>query len=74
MPELTTEQVTTHTLTLTDTELHAVRQAALCAIEHHPDYEHADIWRALGKLGKPATRGRLDKPKLSVDVAELSRP
>lgn len=56
MPELKTEKVTTHTLVLTDTELHAVRQAALCAIEHHPDYEHADIWREFGKLGK-VTRG-----------------
>ncbi|MGI3230580.1 hypothetical protein ACRJ4B_49845 [Streptomyces sp. GTA36] len=56
MPQLTTEQVTTHTLRLTDTELYALRQAALCAIEHHPDYEHAEAWRAFGKLGKPATR------------------
>lgn len=56
MPELTTEQVTTHTLVLTDAELHAVRQAALCAIEHHPDYEHAGIWRVFGTLGNAPTR------------------
>lgn len=52
MPELTTETITRHTLVLTDDELHALRQAALCAIEHHPEYEHADTWKTFGKLGK----------------------
>lgn len=60
MPELATEQVTKHTLTLTDDELTAVRRAAAIALDQFSDMECADTWRALSQLGKPPTRSEAD--------------
>lgn len=58
MANLKTEHVTTHTVTLTDRELHALRVAADIALAANasttPDQEQA--WMAFSKLGKPATR------------------
>lgn len=60
MPKLTTEKVTTHTLTLTDAELAEWREAARCALDLGGDKdEHAATWRAISRLGLPATRGSL---------------
>ncbi|MEV7867469.1 hypothetical protein AB0P17_15510 [Streptomyces sp. NPDC088124] len=56
MPTLTTEQVTTHTITLTEDELRALREAAGIALKAKPDSEHVDQWAAFVRLGKPATR------------------
>lgn len=59
MAGLSTKQTTTHTLTLTDRELHALRVAADIALASGlattPDQEQA--WNAFSRLGKPATRG-----------------
>ncbi|QFZ75088.1 hypothetical protein GFH48_19060 [Streptomyces fagopyri] len=60
MPKLSTEQITTHTLTLTDAELAEWREAARCALDLGGDKdEHADTWRSISRLGLPATRGSL---------------
>ncbi|MDX3777747.1 hypothetical protein [Streptomyces europaeiscabiei] len=60
MPKLTTEQVTTHTLVLTDAELAEWREAALCALDLGGDKdEHTDTWRTISRLGLPTTRGSL---------------
>lgn len=58
MPELKTEQVTTHTITLTDTELTEWREAARCALDLGSDKdEHASTWRTISRLGLGPTRG-----------------
>lgn len=58
MPKLNTEQVTTHTLTLTDTELAEWREAARCALELGGDKDdHAATWRTIARLGLSPTRG-----------------
>ena len=58
MPELKTEQVTTHTLTLTDAELTEWREAARCAIDlGGAQDEHAATWRTISRLGALVTRG-----------------
>ena len=58
MPKLTTEQVTTHTITLTDAELAEWREAAACALDLGGDKdEHAATWRTISRLGLSATRG-----------------
>lgn len=60
MPELKTEQVTTHTLILTDAELAEWREAARCALDLGGDKdEHTDTWRMISRLGLSATRGSL---------------
>jgi hypothetical protein len=71
MPELKTEQTTTHTLTLTSAELTALRNAACIALDPnaraafderhgHPDWYGSpdpEAWRAFARLGLPPTRG-----------------
>lgn len=60
MPRLTTQQVTSHTLTLTltDAELTQWRDAARCAIDLGGDKdEHAATWRTIARLGLGPTRG-----------------
>ncbi|UJV41616.1 hypothetical protein [Streptomyces sp. AMCC400023] len=58
MPKLTTEQVTTHTIVLTDTELAEWREAARCALDLGGDKdEHTDTWRTISRLGLSALRG-----------------
>jgi hypothetical protein len=60
MPELKTEQVTTHTLTLTDAELAEWREAARCALDLGGDKDdHTAIWRTISRLGLSATRSSL---------------
>jgi hypothetical protein len=73
MPQLNTEQVTTHTLVLTDAELAALRNAARIALDDdaraafdkkhsYPDwYGSPDpaAWQAFSRLGLSATRGSL---------------
>lgn len=60
MPQLNTEQVTTHTITLTDAELAEWREAARCALDLGGDKdEHAAVWRTISRLGMSATRGDL---------------
>ncbi|MFJ9243797.1 hypothetical protein [Streptomyces sp. NPDC101776] len=57
MPEITTEQTTTHTLTLTDAELTQWREAARCALDLGGDNdEHTATWRTISRLGLPPTR------------------
>ncbi|MFD3777342.1 hypothetical protein [Streptomyces sp. NPDC058612] len=56
MPELTTQKITTHTLTLTDDELIALREAGAMAIKHDNESKHVKAWRSFAHLGKP-TRG-----------------
>lgn len=74
MPELKTEQVTTHTITLTDTELAEWREAARCALDLGGDKdEHTDVWRTISRLGLSSTRGMAERPNLTVDYAELSK-
>ncbi|WTW96589.1 hypothetical protein OG216_25910 [Streptomycetaceae bacterium NBC_01309] len=58
MADITTEQITRHTVTLTDPELLALREAAALAMAHAPDHEHHDAWKALRRLGAPTTRKR----------------
>ncbi|MCH5677840.1 hypothetical protein [Streptomyces gilvus] len=57
MPKLTTEQVTTHTITLTEAELAEWREAAQCALDLGRGDEHAPTWRTIARLGLDATRG-----------------
>lgn len=60
MPKLTTEQVTTHTLVLTDAELTEWREAARCALDLGGDKdEHTATWRAISRLGLSPTRGSI---------------
>lgn len=56
MPELSSKQATTHTLTLTEAELEALRRAAAQALGADGGSPHADIWRAFTRLGRPNTR------------------
>ncbi|MFD5057419.1 hypothetical protein [Streptomyces sp. NPDC058394] len=56
MPELNTEHVTRHTVTLTDTELESLREAARIALSAIGETcVFTDDWKALRSLGK-ATR------------------
>ncbi|MGW3651886.1 hypothetical protein [Streptomyces sp. NPDC000878] len=58
MAKLTTEQMTTHTLTLTEAELAEWREAARCALDLGGDNdEHTATWRTISRLGLPTTRG-----------------
>lgn len=58
MPNPSTEQVTTHTLTLTDAALRTASRLALdSAADRTP--EHDDAWRAFTRLGMPATRRQM---------------
>lgn len=58
MPQLMTEQVTTHTLVLTDAELDAWRDAARRALDLAGDSDdHTPVWRTIARLGLPALRG-----------------
>lgn len=60
MPELITEKVTTHTITLTEAELEEWREAARCALDLGGDNDdHTDTWRTISRLGLSATRGSL---------------
>jgi hypothetical protein len=60
VPQLSTEQVTTHTITLTDAELAEWREAARCALDLGGDKdEHTATWRTISRLGLSATRGSL---------------
>jgi hypothetical protein len=60
MPKISTEQVTTHTLILTDAELAEWREAARCALDLGGDKdEHTTTWRTISRLGLPAARGDL---------------
>lgn len=65
MPKITTERVTTHTLTLTDAELAEWREAARCALDLGGDKdEHTETWTTISRLGMPALRLRdLHDPK-----------
>ena len=58
MPEISTQHVTTHTVTLTGLELESLREAARIALDHEPHTIHRTAWTALSKLGAPATRSR----------------
>ncbi|MEW1719788.1 hypothetical protein [Streptomyces sp. NPDC093109] len=58
MPELTTEQVTTHTLTLTDDELASLREAATTALSDSSASVHTRHWQAFARLGIGPTRSR----------------
>lgn len=56
MPELNTEHVTRHTVTLTDTELESLREAARIALSTvEGTCVFTNDWKALRSLGK-ATR------------------
>lgn len=73
MAELRTDRVTTHTLTLTDAELGALRNAARIALDDdaraafdtkhgHPDWHGSPdpaAWKAFTCLGLSPTRGSL---------------
>ncbi|NEA61349.1 hypothetical protein [Streptomyces sp. SID12488] len=60
MPELTTAQITTHTISLTEAELDEWREAARCALDLGGDKdEHTAIWRTISRLGLSPTRGSL---------------
>ncbi|MFM9811614.1 hypothetical protein ACKI16_24265 [Streptomyces scabiei] len=73
MPELKTEQVTTHTLILTEAELAEWREAARCALDLGGDKdEHTDTWRTISRLGLSATRGRT--AEITINHAELAKP
>jgi hypothetical protein len=74
MPTLSTEQVTTHTLTLTEAELAEWREAALCALDLGGDKDdHMGTWRTIARLGLPPTRGD-DGPRLGrITQGQLAR-
>lgn len=55
--DLTTQQITTHQLALTDEELAELREAAQCALDLGPRDEHAPTWQRLARLGLPPARG-----------------
>jgi hypothetical protein len=68
MPKLTTEQVTTHTLTLTEAELAEWREAARCALDLGGDKdEHTAIWRTIARLGLSPTRSTPDSSTRGAD-------
>ncbi|MFE5662443.1 hypothetical protein ACFQ7W_00735 [Streptomyces niveus] len=56
MATLKTEQTTTHTVTLTEDELRALREAASVALSSGSVSEHTERWRTLRTLGAPVTR------------------
>lgn len=59
--QLSTKQVTTHTITLTEDELNEWREAARCALDLGGDKDdHASTWRTISRLGLSATRGSSD--------------
>ncbi|MGW1938966.1 hypothetical protein [Streptomyces goshikiensis] len=60
MPELSTQHVTTHTVTLTAMELESLREAARIALSYADTCVHTSAWQALSKLGKGPTRGGAD--------------
>lgn len=65
MPDLKTDQVITHTLTLTDGELEALRQAARLALHGGNEVltpQHKSAWEAFQDLGLPAKRGSRTEP------------
>lgn len=63
MPKLTTEQVTTYTITLTETELAEWREAARCALDLGGEKDdHTATWRTIARLGLSAARGSLAGP------------
>ncbi|MGW1182975.1 hypothetical protein ACWD7Y_05255 [Streptomyces drozdowiczii] len=66
MAELTTEKVTTHTLTLTDEELASLRLAASTALNGSVPSPHDCHWREFARLGMPATRTDTTRNGLAV--------
>ncbi|NUL03589.1 hypothetical protein HRW07_10145 [Streptomyces lunaelactis] len=61
MPELSTEHVTRHTVTFTDTELESLREAARIALSAtEGTCVFTADWQALARLGKGATRDIVD--------------
>lgn len=64
MPELRTQHVTTHTVTLTDLELESLREAVRMALDATDTCVHTNAWQALSRLGKGplrAARSRTDE-------------
>jgi hypothetical protein len=59
MADLTTEEITRHTLVIDSAELRALREAAKLALDAKPNSPEAPIWRAYIKLGQPNTRRSL---------------
>lgn len=56
--DLTTATVTSHTLTLTETELAELREAARCALDlGGQGDDHAATWQKLTRLGLGPARG-----------------
>ncbi|MFE7099763.1 hypothetical protein [Streptomyces erythrochromogenes] len=58
MPELSTQHVTTYTVTLTAFELESLREAARVALANTDSCVHTADWQALRLLGKPNTRSK----------------
>jgi hypothetical protein len=56
VPQLTSKQTTTHTLTLSDDELASLREAARIALADSRASVHTTHWQAIARLGMPATR------------------
>lgn len=56
MPQIETQHVTTHTITLTSHELESLREAARIALSNTEANPFVKDWQAFAKLGAPATR------------------